>query len=181
MRRLALGAAVALPLFSAATAVAGQEENPMVDRAWARATPGAATVGAAYFRIQSATDDRLVGIFSPVAGKTELHDHVEQNGLVLMERIDGGLPIKAGQAIELRSGGIHVMLVDLKVKLRAGDRIPITLSFEKAGRREVIVKVEPLGARGPSEEAGLTGQGIGKRPAALGTPQCLDANRERVE
>lgn len=182
MSRLALSAAVALLPLLAASAVAGPEDNASVDRAWARETPGAATVGAAYFRVRSATDDRLVGIVSPVAGKVELHDHVEQDGLVQMKRIDGGLPVKAGQALELRSGGIHVMLVDLKVRLKAGDRIPITLTFEKAGKQEVSVRVEPLGARGPSEEGpGLMGRGIGERRADVGTTEPFSANRGEAE
>lgn len=176
MRRLALSAAVALlPLLAAAA----PDDAISIDRAWARATPGAATVGAAYLRIRSAADDRLIGIASPAAARTELHDHVEQDGMMRMQRIDAGLPLKAGQPLELRSGGLHLMLLDLKAPLRAGDSIPVTLTFEKAGIREATLHVEPLGARGPSEPP--AGQAAGGRQVALATPGPGSAHRRPAE
>ena len=97
------------------------ESGPTIDRAWARATPGSATTGAVYFRIESPIDDRLIGVASPVARKAELHTHIEENGLMLMREVEGGLPVPAGQTVELKSGGLlHVMLIDLKQKLRPG-------------------------------------------------------------
>ena len=134
------------------------ESGPQVDRAWARATPGAATTGAVYFRISSPTDDRLTGLATPVAARAELHTHIEENGMMQMRPVEGGLPVKANQPLELSPrGGFHVMLIDLKVKLKVGDRFPLTLTFEKAGAREVSVQVERLGATGPSDETGAQG------------------------
>jgi copper(I)-binding protein len=150
MRRLIMFiAAIALPC---ATVGAAEPDAPRIDHAWARATPGSATVGAAYFRIESPIDDRLIGLSSPVAAKAELHTHIEENGLMRMHAVEGGLPIAAGQELELKPGGLlHVMLIDLNQKLRTGDRFPLVLTFEKAGPRDVMVKVEPLGAMGPSD------------------------------
>ena len=153
MLRFAI-AAIALLLSATSPSVAvAADAGPEIDRAWARATPGTATVGAAYLRIRSTADDRLVSLASPVADKVELHNHVERDGTLLMVQMDNGLPVKAGETVELRSGGLHIMLIDLKSKLKAGDRFPLTLTFEKAGPRAVSVQVEPLGARGPSADA----------------------------
>jgi periplasmic copper chaperone A len=148
---------VSLALLPPATISAGAADNngPTIDRAWARATPGAATTGAVYFQIESPIADRLTGITSPVARKAELHTHVEENGLMLMREVEGGLPVPAGQKVELKSGGLlHVMLIDLKQKLKAGETFPLTVTFEKAGPRNVTVKVEPLGATTFTDDSG---------------------------
>jgi copper(I)-binding protein len=149
-------AAVMLPLATMGAAGA-DTAGPTVDQAWARATPGAATTGAVYFRVESPTDDRLVGLASPVAGKAELHTHIEENGVMQMREVEGGLPLPAGKEVELKPGGaLHVMLIDLHQKLKAGDSFPLTLTFQKAGTRDVTVKVEKLGAMGPSDGSGGT-------------------------
>ena len=147
-------AAVLIPL---ATMGAGSAANsgPTVDRAWARATPGAATTGAVYFRVESPTDDRLIGLASPVAGKAELHTHTEENGVMQMREVEGGLALPAGKEVELKPGGaLHVMLIDLQQKLKAGDSFPLTVTFQKAGARDVMVHVERLGAMGPTDGGG---------------------------
>jgi copper(I)-binding protein len=126
--------------------------EPKIDRAWARATPGSARTGAAYFRVESPIDDRLIGLTSPVARKTELHTHIETNGVMRMQEVEGGLALPRDQVVELKPGtSLHVMLIDLNQKLKPGDSFPLTLTFEKAGRHDVTVKVEPLGAMGPSD------------------------------
>ncbi len=120
-----IAAAVLLPLATVSTAGA-EEGGPRIDHAWARATPGAATTGAAYFRIESPMDDRLIGLASPVAGKAELHTHIEENGVMQMREVEGGLAVPAHQEVELKPGGsLHVMLIDLNQKLKAGDSFPL--------------------------------------------------------
>jgi copper(I)-binding protein len=115
-----------------------------------------------YFRVQTPTDDRLVGLASPVARKAELHTHVEENGMMVMHEVEGGLPIPAGQTVELKSGGsLHVMLIDLKQKLVTGETFPLTVTFEKAGPQTVMVKVERLGAREFSDADGAAKSGAG--------------------
>jgi copper(I)-binding protein len=146
MLRLTLIAALLLPL--AAMNAAAEEGGPKVDRAWARATPGAA-----YFRIRSPIDDRLIGLASPVAGKAELHSHSEENGIMRMRTVEGGVAVLAAQVLELKPGGpLHVMLTDLKQPLRVGDNFPLTLIFAKAGPCDVIVKVERLGAMASADD-----------------------------
>ncbi|HYZ63087.1 MAG TPA: copper chaperone PCu(A)C [Acetobacteraceae bacterium] len=146
-------ASVGVPMLLVAGSVRAAEDGPSIDHVWARATPGAATVGAAYLRIRSPIDDRLVSVTSPVAGRVELHDHLEHDGMMQMEVLEGGLPVKADQQVEFRSGSLHLMLIDLRTTLKAGDRFPLTLVFEKTGQRSVMAEVVPLGARGPSAAA----------------------------
>jgi copper(I)-binding protein len=148
--------AIALLLPLAMMSAAGAAENgPRIERAWARATPGAARTGAVYLRIESPTDDRLIGLFSPVAEETALHSHLDENGVMKMRVVKDGLAVTAGQAVELKPGGLHAMLMGLKRQLMAGESFPLTLFFEKAGARDVTVKVERLGAMGPSDDADI--------------------------
>jgi periplasmic copper chaperone A len=157
MLRLAIAAAALLLPLAMANAGAAEEGGPKIDRAWARATPGAAKTGAAYFRIRSPADDRLLGLASPVADKAELHTHVEAHGLMQMHAVEGGVAVQAAQTLELRPGGpFHVMLINLKRPLKAGESFPLTLIFEKAGSREVVVTVERLGAMGPPDDAPMS-------------------------
>jgi periplasmic copper chaperone A len=150
--------AAAVLLLSCATMRSGvaADDGPTIDHAWARATPGAARTGAVYFTIQSPIDDRLIRLASPVAGKAELHTHLEENGVMRMREVEGGLAVPAGQEVELKPAGLlHVMLIELNQKLKAGDSFPLTLVFEKAGSREVTVKVERLGAMGPTDNGNM--------------------------
>jgi copper(I)-binding protein len=180
MLRLAMLAAAMLLPFVTTTSGAAEPAGPGIDRAWARATPGSARTGAAYFTIESPIDDRLIGLASPVARKAELHTHVEENGMMQMHEVTGGLAVAANQPLELKPGGLlHVMLIDLNQKLKAGDRFPLVLTFEKAGPRVVTVKVEPLGAMGPSDDAGLkhdVKHGDAERGASTDKMAPLDGN-----
>jgi protein SCO1/2 len=156
MRRLTIIAAAVLIPFATMSPARAEEDGPKIDHAWARATPGAARTAAAYFRIESPTDDRLIGLASPVAGKAELHTHLDENGVMQMRVVEGGLAVPAGRKIELKPGGLlHVMLMDLKQPLKAGDSFPLTLTFEKAGARDTTVKVERLGAMGLMDDADI--------------------------
>jgi periplasmic copper chaperone A len=119
-----------------------------VSNAWARATPAKAESGVAYLTIQSPTPDRLVSVSSPMAKKAELHT-MEMSGMVMKMRPLASLDIPAGQPVTLKPGGDHVMLTGLNSPLREGQSFPLTLTFEKAGTREVTVAVEKPGASGP--------------------------------
>lgn len=152
MLRLPMLAAMVLLPFATMSAGVADDGGPKVDHAWARATPGTARTGAVYFGIESPTDDRLIGLASPVAAKAELHTHLKENGVMQMREVVGGLAVAAGQEFEVKPGGLlDVVLIDLNQKLKVGDSFPLTLTFHKAGNRDVTVKVERLGAMGPSD------------------------------
>jgi hypothetical protein len=117
---------------------------------WARATPGGATVGAAYLEIKADAKaaDKLIGAKSPVAGRVEIHTHIHEGDVMKMRKVDA-IDIAPGKSHLLKPSGDHVMLFDLKQPLKEGDLIKITLQFEKAGEIEIDATVEPIGAKGP--------------------------------
>jgi len=137
--------ATCLAIASAASAQTAQLE---VSNAWARATPAKAENGVAYLTIRSPTPDRLLSVSSPVAKKAELHT-MEMTGMVMKMRPLAGLDVPAGQPVTLKPSGDHIMLMGLNGPLREGQSFPLTLTFEKAGTRDVTVAVEKPGASGP--------------------------------
>jgi copper(I)-binding protein len=139
-----------LLLAGAASAQTGALE---IKGAWARATPGKAETGVAYLTIESAHPDRLTAVSTPVAAKAELHEMTMQGGVMKMRSL-GALDLPAGHPVALKPGAAHIMLVGLKQPLRVGESFPLTLEFEKAGKREVNVVVEKAGAMGPGQAAG---------------------------
>jgi hypothetical protein len=132
-----------------AAVASAQPGGLAVDNAWARATPGKSTTGAAYVTIRSPTSDRLVAASTPVADKAELHT-MSMSGMVMKMRPVSGVDIPAGQPVTLAPGGLHIMLMGLKKPLKAGQSFPLTLIFDKAGKRTVDVAVEKVGATGPA-------------------------------
>ena len=140
--------AACLAIASAASAQTGQLE---VSNAWARATPAKAENGIAFLTIRSPTPDRLISVSSPVAKKAELNT-MEMAGMVMKMRPLAALDVPAGQPVTLKPGGEHIMLMGLSAPLREGQSFPLTLTFEKAGAREVSVAVEKPGAAGPAAQ-----------------------------
>jgi copper(I)-binding protein len=118
-----------------------------ISNAFARATPPGAKVAGAFMSIenQGKEADRLVSASSPVAGLVEIHEMAMDGGLMKMRAVKG-IDLKPGATVELRPGGYHVMLEDLKQPLKQGEQVPVLLTFEKAGTVEIKVKVEPMGA-----------------------------------
>jgi copper(I)-binding protein len=130
-----------------------QSSEPVVKDAWARATPGGAQTGAAYVTIVSRTDDRLTAVASPVAKTVQLHTMSMDGGIMRMRPV-AAIDIPAGEAVTLRPGGFHIMLEGLKQPLHEGQSFLLTLSFEKAGDRQVTVIVEKPGSKGPAGQTG---------------------------
>jgi copper(I)-binding protein len=121
-----------------------------IERPWARATPGNARIGAAYFTLEDVgpSPDRLIRVETPVAAAVELHTHMMHDNVMQMRPV-GAIEVHPGTPTVLQPGGLHVMLVDLKAPLKEGDQFPLTLQFERAGRIEIRVPIERAGARGP--------------------------------
>jgi periplasmic copper chaperone A len=132
---------------------AAQTGSVEIKNAWARATPGKAENGAAYLTLESPTADRLTGVSTSVAEKAELHTMTMEGGVMRMPPL-AGIDLPAGQAVTLQPGAMHIMLLGLIQPLVAGQPFPLTLSFEKAGTREVTVSVEKAGAMGPEKATG---------------------------
>lgn len=150
-RQLAfLGAAMMLSAPAVALAHSYEAGGVTVAHPWARATPGGATVGAAYAEIKAkdGAADTLLSASSPAAGRVEIHTHTMDGGVMKMRKIEK-LAIPAGGSAVMRPSGDHIMLFDLKAPLKEGDLLPMTLVFEKAGEVTIEATVEPVGAKGP--------------------------------
>lgn len=121
------------------------------DHAWTRATPKGAKVGGGYLTIENvgATADKLIGGSSPAAGKVEVHEMAMSNDVMTMRPVKDGLPIPPGKSVTLAPGGFHIMMIGLKTPFKKGQKIPVTLKFEKAGDVNVMMDVEGIGAMGP--------------------------------
>ena len=116
--------------------------------AWSRATPPGAKVGAGYMTIRNkgAAADRLVGASSPAAARVETHVMDKQGEIMRMREVKG-YDVPANGSFELKPGGPHLMLVDIKRPLKAGERIPIVLRFQNAGEIKADFEVKALGAQ----------------------------------
>jgi copper(I)-binding protein len=114
-----------------------------IEQPWARATPTGAKVAGGYLRVtnEGTTPDRLVGGTFPLAGRVEIHEMSMVDGIMRMRPLDPGLEIGPGQSVELKPGGYHVMLLDVKKVLAVGDTIEVTLTFEKAGEVQATAEV----------------------------------------
>jgi copper(I)-binding protein len=130
----------------------------VVTQAWSRATPNGAKIGGGYLTIENegSAADRLIGGSAEVAGKVEVHEMAMKNGVMTMRPLDTGLTIEPGKTVKLAPGGYHLMLFDLKSPLKQGDKIPLTLEFEKAGKVGVSLEVQGIGAQGPAAASGDT-------------------------
>jgi periplasmic copper chaperone A len=148
-----VAAAVSAALLLAAVPALAQQTfqagSLVIEMPWSRATPGGAKVGSGDMRIinRGGAPDRLTGGTTAVAGGFELHETSNIDGVARMRPLEGGLVIPPGGTVELKPGGAHVMLVDLKRPLKEGETIAGTLVFEKAGSVAVTYRVGGVGAQ----------------------------------
>ncbi len=145
-RRAALGAALLLvPGIAAA-----QQPGVTVAAPWTRAA-GQGGTGAGFMTLHNAgtAPDRLVSARAAIARTVELHSHTNDNGVMRMRPVPV-IEVPAGGEVQLRPSGFHLMLIGLAAPLRQGERIPVTLVFERAGEVTVELSVESAGARGPA-------------------------------
>ena len=118
---------------TAATAWA-QTATVKVEDAWVRGTVATQKATGAFMRLTPSANARLVSVQSPVAGVVEIHEMAMDQDVMKMRQI-AGLELSAGKTTELKPGGYHVMLMDLKQPLKAGDSVPLTLVFEDAAKK----------------------------------------------
>ncbi len=125
--------------------------NPLrIEQPWAAETPPAAHTGAAYLSIVNGGEaDRLLGAKAEGVGHVELHTTTMDGGVMRMRKVEV-LEVPGGTTTVLEPGGIHIMLIDLKQPLHAGQSVPLTLEFEKAGALQVQVPIRKREAMQPS-------------------------------
>jgi len=111
------------------------------------ATPPNATIAAAYMDILSVEGDRVLGASTPVAESVEIHESRHEDGTARMRRLEE-IAVPAGQRITFATGGMHFMLIGLTQPLVAGEDVPFTLHFDKAGNMSVELTVSAPGDDG---------------------------------
>ncbi len=117
----------------------------MISDAYARSSGPLAKAGAAYMKIMNHSDgsDRLIGVQSDIAKKTELHTHLkDDNGVMRMVHIDEGIKIGPMKEHSLVRGGQHIMFMGLKQPFETGKIILLTLLFEKAGEVSIEIVID---------------------------------------
>jgi len=106
--------------------------------------PPGIRVGAAYLTLKNGGDRdvQLVAASCPSAAAAELHNHIDDNGVMRMRRVKEILVPAKGE-VQLKPGGYHMMLIDLKAPLKAGDKLAITLIFADGSNKTIEVPVRP--------------------------------------
>ena len=129
-----------------------------IDKAWARATPKGADVGAGYLVVHNngGTPERLTGGSADFAS-VEIHEMKMEGGVMTMRKLAGGLSIPAHGAVRLEPSGYHVMFTHLAKPLTKGEKVRATLTFEHAGPITVEFPVEAVGASGGGAMKGDVG------------------------
>jgi copper(I)-binding protein len=122
-----------------------------VKEPWVRGTVAQQKASGAFMQITSAQGGKLLSVSSPLAGVAEVHE-MAMDGNTMRMRAVPVLELPAGTPVELKPGGYHVMLMDLKQQLKAGDSVPLTLVIEgKDGKRETLEVKAPVRALGAAE------------------------------
>ena len=144
---------VALAFIGAVATAAPPEANRFqfgslrVDHPYARATPPGAKTAAVYFTLDNVGNatDRLLRASTPVAGGVVLHQMAQRDGMMVMRAVPS-LEVIPGGRLELSPGGYHLMLIELKQPLKAGEQFPLVMTFEHTGTVTATVLVEDMGA-----------------------------------
>ena len=125
-------------------------QNVTVTDAWARATVQGQKATGAFMKITAKDNAKLVGVSSPAAGVAEIHEMKMEKDIMKMAALPNGLDLPAGKAVELKPGGYHVMLMDLKAPLAKDTTVPVTLTFQdaKGVKSNVELKVQ-VGMQAP--------------------------------
>jgi copper(I)-binding protein len=142
-------ALVLAPLTSAAQVVT-------ITNPWVRGTVAEQKVTGAFMTLTAPGESRLVEVRSPVAGTVEIHE-MKMDGNVMRMRPISALVLPRGKPVELKPGGYHVMLMDLKKPLNAGDIVPLTLTVEGPDSKRQTVNVD-VPVRALNAAAGASAQ-----------------------
>ena len=122
---------------------------------WVRGTVAQQKATGAFMLLKADQDSRLVAAKSPVAGVVEIHEMAMEKDVMKMRALPSGLELPAGKTVELKPGGYHVMLMDLKQQVKEGETIPVTLVIEGKDKKQTTVEfkapVKPLASANKME------------------------------
>ena len=132
-------------------AAASQAQTAVAD-SWIRGTVAQQKATGLFAQITSAKGGKLLSVSSPVAGVVEIHEMSMDGNVMRMRALPAGLDLPAGKAVALKPGGYHVMLMDLKQQLKAGDTVPVTLVVESADKQRETIQIK-VAVRSPAAVA----------------------------
>ena len=130
---------IALP--ASLLSVAQAAEVLTVNNPWVRATVPAQQVTGAFMTLTAAVDLRLVAVSSPQAGMIEIHQMTMENNVMKMRALPDGMALPKGKAVELKPGGFHLMVMDLKQPMHQGAWLPLSLTVETKDKKRSTVMV----------------------------------------
>ncbi len=140
-----------------------------VKNAWTRATVKGQMATGAFMTLTAKEGITLVGVASPVAGVAQVHEMKIDNGVMKMAEVKGGLVLPAGKAVELKPGGYHLMLMDLKAPLAKDSTVPVTLIFKDAkgveSKLDLTLPVATMAPAGMTKPAAMDHSMHGNMPA----------------
>jgi hypothetical protein len=133
------------PLHAAAGAAAGA--GPIaIENAWSRATAPGQAVGVGYMTLvnSGATPDTLLEVSTPMAATVQMHETTMNGGVMRMRELTEGIDLPAKSRVELKPGGVHLMLMQLQAPLEPGTSFPVTLRFRNAGKLAVAFRIDSI-------------------------------------
>lgn len=161
MKLQAIAFTILLAAAGGASAQAAQAGPIHIDQARARPSVNGQASGAAYVRIENKgkTADKLLSASSPAAQSVEIHTMAMEGNLMKMREVSE-ITVQPQSTVDMQPGaGYHIMLMNLRQPLKAGDTFPMTLVFEKAGKTEVNVQVGAAGSPGKGAKHSHGGHG----------------------
>ena len=119
-----------------------------IENAYTRATVPGQQVAGGFMKIENkGAADQLISASSPASGEVQLHEMAMEGNVMRMRQVKD-IPVPAGGAVELKPGGLHLMFINIKAPLAAGEAVPVKLKFAKAGEVEVKMPVNAMGNPG---------------------------------
>ena len=143
---VAMFAVAGIALSSAALAQSASVGPIKIENAYTRATAPGQQVAGGFMKIENkGAADQLISASSPAAGEVQLHEMAMEGNVMKMRQLKD-IPVPAGGAVELKPGGLHLMFMNIKTPMAAGQTVPVKLKFAKAGEVEVKFPVSAMGA-----------------------------------
>jgi copper(I)-binding protein len=145
---LTIGAAIGIALSGAAMAQNASVGPIKIENAYTRSTVPGQQVAGGFMKIENkGIADQLVSVSSPAAGEVQLHEMAMEGSVMKMRQVQD-ITVPAGGSVELKPGGLHLMFMNIKAPLTAGETIPVKLKFAKAGEVEMKMPVNAMGNSG---------------------------------
>jgi copper(I)-binding protein len=151
MKRLTHSFVIATSIFITSFAAA---QTVTISNPWARATVQGQKATGAFMTVTSKENSKLVAASTPVAGIVEIHEMKMDKDVMKMSALPNGLDLPAGKAVDLKPGGFHIMLMDLKLPLNKDVAVPLTLTFQdSSGKKSQQVVQVPVSVQPPSGQS----------------------------